>query len=199
MPRVSIASFFKTILLLALATSPACAAPQAPNQPLPQTGHVLMLRHAHAPGIGDPPGFRLDDCVSQRNLDASGRAQAAAIGNWLRAHGVRQARVYSSRWCRCQETAQLLGLGPVTPLPALDSFFGQPQARDGTLQALQAFLAQQPLDGPLLILVTHQVNISAVSVSGSGLGSGEGGLLALQPDGALHLVRLLDFGAAGRP
>lgn len=197
MTRVSIASFLKALPLFALVALAACAPPPAAASPLPQTGHVLLLRHAYAPGIGDPPGFRLDDCASQRNLDASGRTQATAIGDWLRVQGVRQARVYSSQWCRCQETAQLLGLGPVTPLPALNSFFGQPQARDGTLQALRDFLARQSADGPLLVLVTHQVNISAVT--GDGIGSGGGVLLARQPDDALRVVRTLDFGASNRP
>ncbi|MEW5967512.1 MAG: histidine phosphatase family protein [Pseudomonadota bacterium] len=193
MTRTSIASHLNALFLLALTALAAFAPSPAAADPLPQAGHVLMLRHAYAPGIGDPPGFRLDDCASQRNLDASGRAQAAAVGDWLRAQGVRQARVHSSQWCRCQETARLLGLGAVTPTPALNSFFGEPQARDGTLQALRAFLAQQPADGPLLVLVTHQVNIAAVT--GRGIGSGEGVLLAREPGGELRVVRTLDFGA----
>ena len=85
---------------------------------LQQGGHVLMMRHAYAPGFGDPPGFQLDDCTTQRNLDTAGRAQASAIGDWLRRQGVQEAQVYSSLWCRNLETARLLNLGPVTPLPA---------------------------------------------------------------------------------
>lgn len=186
-----------TLLLFALPPQTASTESAAPIPPLPQTGHALMLRHAYAPGIGDPPGFRLDDCTSQRNLDPTGRKQAASIGDWLRARGVRQASVYSSLWCRCQETARLLELGPVTPLPALNSFFQRPEDSAPTTRALLDFLEAQPAEGPLLILVTHQVNISAVT--GNGIGSGEGVLLALQPVGALRLVRQLDFGAAGQP
>lgn len=196
MTRVSIARLLKAPSLIVL-TVLAAYGPPAAADPIPQAGHVLMLRHAYAPGIGDPPGFRLDDCASQRNLDQTGRQQAAAIGDWLRAQGVRQARVYSSQWCRCQETARLLELGPVTPLPALNSFFQRPEDSAPTTRALLDFLATQPADGPLLILVTHQVNISAVT--GNGIGSGEGVLLARQPDGALRVVRTLDFGASSRP
>lgn len=158
---------------------------------LQQGGHVLMLRHAHAPGFGDPAQFKLDDCTTQRNLDASGRAQASAIGEWLRRQGVRHARVYSSQWCRSLETARLLDLGPVTPLPALNSFFEREQERMSSLVALNAFFARQPVDGPLIILVTHFVNIQAIA--GSGVGSGEGVLLQLQAGKAPHGVGRVDF------
>lgn len=158
---------------------------------LKQGGHVLMLRHAHAPGFGDPAQFKLDDCTTQRNLDASGRAQAAAIGKWLRRQGVQSARVYSSLWCRSLETARLLDLGSVTPLPALNSFFEREHERMSSLVALNAFFARQPVDGPLIILVTHFVNIQAVA--GSGVGSGEGVLLQLQAGKAPHGVGRVDF------
>lgn len=162
---------------------------------LQQGGHVLMLRHAHAPGFGDPPHFKLDDCTTQRNLDASGRAQAVAAGDWLRGQGVKAARVYSSQWCRSLETARLLNLGEVTPLPALNSFFERTHNRVSSLVALNAFFARQPADGPLLILVTHFVNIQAIA--GYGVGSGEGVLLQLQPGEAPRVVGRLDFGASG--
>ena len=158
---------------------------------LQQGGHVLMLRHAHAPGFGDPPGFELDDCATQRNLDASGRAQATAIGEWLRRQGVREAKVYSSQWCRSLETARLLNLGPVKPLPALNSFFERTHDRVSSLIALNAFFARQPADGPLIILVTHFVNIEAVA--GFSVGSGEGVLLQLQAGAAPRVVGRVDF------
>ena len=166
---------------------------------LQQGGHVLMLRHAHAPGFGDPPGFQLDDCATQRNLDASGRTQAAAIGEWLRRQGVREAKVYSSQWCRSLETARLLNFGAVTPLPALNSFFERTQDRVNSLVALNAFFARQPADGPLIILVTHFVNIQAVA--GLSVGSGEGVLLQLQAGEAPRVIGRVDFkqGAAGGP
>lgn len=170
---------------LAIAAGPATADAELPDRLL-QGGHVLMLRHAHAPGIGDPEHFRLDDCATQRNLDATGRAQAAAIGAWLRARGVRSARVHASQWCRTLETARLLGLGPVTPLPALNSFFERPQDGATTTRALLDFLARQPADGPLVVLVTHQVNIQALA--GLGVGLGEAVLLQLRPGEAPQVL-----------
>lgn len=85
-------------------------------------GVVLMIRHALAPGIGDPEDFTLGDCTTQRNLNDEGRAQAKVLGEWLRKHGITKVRLYSSQWCRCMETARLMNFGDVTPLPALNSF-----------------------------------------------------------------------------
>ncbi len=182
------------LVLVMLAAVPAVANEADLLPRLQQGGHVLMMRHAHAPGFGDPPQFTLDNCDTQRNLDQNGRAQAAAVGNWLRDRGIQSARLYSSQWCRCQETAALLKLGPVTPLPALNSFFARPQDRLNSLVALNTFLARQPADGPLLILVTHHVNIQAVT--GFSIGSGEAVILQLQPGDAPRVVGQLDFGRA---
>ena len=120
------------------------------------------MRHAIAPGTGDPANFALRDCSTQRNLSAEGRAQAAAIGDRFRANGMDAARVVSSQWCRCLETAQLLGLGPVEELPALNSFFRRSERREPQTQALRDWLAGQDLEHPL-VLVTHQVNITALT------------------------------------
>jgi phosphohistidine phosphatase SixA len=150
---------------------------------LDQPGTVIALRHALAPGTGDPPGFVLEDCRTQRNLDARGRDQARAIGDRLKAAGLEGAAVYSSRWCRCLETAELLALGPVTPLPALDSFFQQPSERATRTAELRDFLAKAGESGPPLVLVTHQVNISALV--GRGTRSGEGVVLDRGPGGTL--------------
>ncbi len=140
-------------------------------------GAVLMLRHAIAPGSGDPAHFKLEDCGTQRNLDASGRQQARDIGAMLRRNGIKQARIYSSQWCRCLETAHLMALGPVQSLPALNSFYQRPEDRDARVNALRNFLEVQPRDGGLLILVTHFVTIAAIT--GSGVASGEGVVLQL--------------------
>ena len=84
-------------------------------------GHVALIRHGNAPpGYGgDPPGFKIDDCKTQRNLDERGREQARALGTAFRSHGVRVDRVLSSPWCRCLETARLMAVGPVEPSWAL--------------------------------------------------------------------------------
>jgi phosphohistidine phosphatase SixA len=140
-------------------------------------GHVLLLRHALAPGMGDPAEFRVEDCATQRNLDERGRAQARDIGVWLRSRGVSAAAVFSSQWCRCLETATLLGIGPVTERPALNSFYELRQNREPNLSALRAFLRTRPAQGPPTVLVTHQVTISALT--GVGVSSGEGVLIEL--------------------
>jgi phosphohistidine phosphatase SixA len=157
-------------------------------------GAVLLIRHALAPGIGDPDGFRLDDCATQRNLSDQGRRQARAIGDWLRSRGIERARVYSSQWCRCLETAGLLDLGPVTALPALNSFFERPGEREGHIAALLDFLDVQPRNGNLLVLVTHQVTISALSDTFADAGTGV--LMTLGEGGRLERVGPIAFRGA---
>lgn len=153
---------------------------------LAKPGRVLMLRHANAPGIGDPPNFKLEDCSTQRNLDSVGRAQAQALGRRLAQAGVREASVYSSQWCRCLETARLLKLGPVTPQPELNSFFARSEQRETTLVALRKFLSGLPIDGPPAILVTHQFTINAFTSEGTA--SGGGSVFELNGSGAPRLL-----------
>ena len=157
-----------------------------------QGGRVLMIRHAEAPGSGDPENFKLDDCATQRNLNDRGRAQAHHIGRWLRSRGVDSARIYSSMWCRCLETAELMGLGKVSKLPALNSFFSRPQDRTARLKALRRFLADQPQDGELIVLVTHFVTIAAIT--GASVSSGHGVLTQLEDNGDISILEYLDFG-----
>ena len=162
---------FPLLFMLASLTGGSVAA-TLPLTELAKPGRVLILRHAEAPGVGDPPGFRLDDCATQRNLDESGRRQAQALGTRLANAGVTTAQVYSSQWCRCLETARLLKLGPVNRLPALNSFFEHPQEGDAKIAALRAFLASLPVDGPPVVLVTHQVTINAFTSSSTPTGGG---------------------------
>ena len=140
---------------------------------LKRADHVLLMRHAYAPGVGDPPGYSLQRCETQRLLNDEGQRQARRIGDWLRANGIDKAQVYSSIWCRCQQTAELLQLGPVVVEPSLASFFDQPDQASVQNQRLLAFIrkavrakAEQPL-----ILVTHHVNIRAFM--GRDIGSGD--------------------------
>jgi phosphohistidine phosphatase SixA len=126
-------------------------------------GLVLLMRHARTePGTGDPPGFCHDDCSTQRNLDAAGRAQARAIGERLRALRVPVGRVLSSRWCRCRETAELLGVGPVDHLAPLDSFFEDRARREEQRAGMLGFIRAWRGPGNA-VLVTHQVNVTAVA------------------------------------
>ncbi|MET4128149.1 histidine phosphatase family protein [Roseovarius sp. MBR-6] len=141
-----------------------------PNEALKAPGVVALMRHALAPGTGDPAGFVPGNCATQRNLDARGRAQAARTGAALRAAGVTFDRIWTSRWCRARDTAALMEMGTPEEMPPLDSFFAG--RGDGTAQteAALALIAALPEDTRLLI-VTHQVNITALT--GLGVGSGE--------------------------
>jgi phosphohistidine phosphatase SixA len=131
------------------------------GQALSDGQHVLLMRHAYAPGIGDPPNYQLNNCQTQRNLNTTGKKQARILGQWLRSNGVIDAKVFSSPWCRCLETAQLLNFGPVTMEPVIASFFDNPEkatSQNKLLQHwLQLTLSKRP-NSPI-ILVTHHVNI----------------------------------------
>lgn len=126
-------------------------------------GHVALMRHAEAPGIGDPENFRLGDCRTQRNLDETGRDQARRTGAAFREREIEIGQVLSSRWCRCLETAELLDLGEVVPFAPLDSFFGDRARGPEQTEAVRALLANADPDGPSLVMVTHQVNITALT------------------------------------
>lgn len=123
---------------------------------------VALMRHAEAPGTGDPANFSLDDCATQRNLSFLGRQQAAGMGDSFRRNGITRAEVFSSAWCRCRDTAELLALGPVKILPSLNSFFTQPERREPQTEALRAWLGGRAATPPL-VLVTHRVNITALT------------------------------------
>ena len=143
------------------------------------------MRHALAPGSGDPENFRLDDCTTQRNLSQKGRDQAVRIGSRFKEAGIDDTDVYTSQWCRCRETAELLGLGPPAPLPALNSFFRNYERQEEQTEALSSWLESQSLDRPL-ILVTHQVNITAFS--GIFPDSGEIVLMRRNADGQFEVT-----------
>jgi len=152
---------------------------------------VLMIRHALAPGIGDPDDFKLDDCSTQRNLNEQGRAKAKAIGKWLRARGIQNVKLYSSQWCRCLETARLMDLGSVTILPALNSFFERSEDREPNLSALRTFIRDNTKSGELLIMVTHQVTISGIT--GKWTDSGHGKLVRPVQEDGIQVLGELDF------
>jgi phosphohistidine phosphatase SixA len=157
-------AFARAVLVLALLVAAAPGrADEALWAALADGGHVALMRHAYAPGTGDPEHFRLEDCSTQRNLDQTGRDQARRTGEAFRDHGVAIGRVLSSRWCRCLETAELLGLGEVVAFAPLDSFFGDRARGPDQTAALRALLADADAEGPSLVMVTHQVNITALT------------------------------------
>ncbi|TRW17059.1 histidine phosphatase family protein [Glacieibacterium frigidum] len=168
------------LLLLLLIAGPA-QADEAGWRAFLQPGTHAIMRHAEAPGTGDPPGFRLDDCATQRNLNAAGRAQAARIGAAIRARSVPLTAVLTSQWCRATDTARLLGLGAPRALPVLTSFFAQPGAEARATAALKAALAGRGKS----LLVSHQVNITALT--GVFPASGEIVVFSLSPGGAVRV------------
>lgn len=138
--------------------SGSASAQQNALEQLRQGGLLLFMRHANAPGIGDPENFRIDDCTTQRNLSDRGRAQAVAVGARLRGEGIRWASAQSSRWCRCLDTARL-AFGAAEPFDLLNSSFaGRPDATPD----LRRHLLSVPRDGANRIYVTHMVNIVAL-------------------------------------
>jgi broad specificity phosphatase PhoE len=152
----------RVLLAIMLAGVLPAAADQTPWNELRSGGHVLLMRHAETdPGVGDPPGFRIGDCSTQRNLSAAGRLQSRRIGERFTGNGIPVAGVLSSRWCRCLETARL-AFGKVVPEPALDSFFADRRSSDEQTAAVRARI--QAFRGPgNLVMVTHQVNITALT------------------------------------
>ncbi|MBK1697192.1 histidine phosphatase family protein [Rhodovibrio salinarum] len=162
MPRLVV------LLALVLLTVPALPVPSQAQEggdvwaALEAPGTVAIMRHALAPGTGDPSHFKLGDCSTQRDLNAAGRAQARRIGQAFRDNGIEVDRVLTSQWCRCRHTAQELGLASVEDFPALNSFFQNRATRDAQTAAVRDFLATAP-DDAKLVLVTHQVNITALT------------------------------------
>lgn len=123
-------------------------------------GVVVLMRHALAPGVSDPTGFRIGDCSTQRILSAEGRQQARSLGRQFRAERIPVAAVYSSRWCRANQTAELMRLGDVTPIRALDSVFTAPNSTAKRTKAQALRLIRQHVGKPgVLLLVGHQANI----------------------------------------
>ncbi|MDX2242986.1 MAG: histidine phosphatase family protein [Leptolyngbyaceae cyanobacterium bins.302] len=149
-------------------------------------GYVVMMRHAEAPGVGDPSPFRLDDCSTQRNLSPEGRAQAQRIGQGFRQRKISIAQVFSSQWCRCLETARLLQLGQVQPLPALNSFFQSRRTEPQQSAAVRQLIIKHRHTPGVLLLITHQVNITAIS--GTVPPSGGSVVLKANDRGAIDVI-----------
>lgn len=180
-------SWMWAVFLLAAASSvPSHARTETPLDALKRPGVHAIMRHALAPGTGDPPGFRVDDCASQRNLNAAGQQQAHRIGSALKDAGIHFDRVLTSAWCRCRETADLVDVGPVEALPVLNSFFRDFGSEGVQTLALKAYLQAVPA-AQRVLLVTHQVNITALT----GLYPRSGEVFVIEVDGA-GMVQVLD-------
>jgi phosphohistidine phosphatase SixA len=159
---------------LLVATAIGASADEAGLAALKAGGHVAMIRHGvTTPGVGDPLGFNLEDCATQRNLTEEGRAESRRLGALLRAHGIRIDRVLSSEWCRCLETAEMIAAGPVEKEPALNNLYGRPQNRERQVREMRALIAAWTGPGNLL-LSTH--------------GSSMGALMGINPETAAGVV-----------
>ena len=122
--------------------------------------------------------MRLDDCSTQRNLTDEGRLHARRVGEAFRARGIIVARVLSSPWCRCMETARL-AFGAAEPSPSLGNLFGRPEARDEQVRQMRALVGERRTGGNL-VLVSHGSTISALT--GVSLGTAE--MVVVTPSGA---------------
>jgi broad specificity phosphatase PhoE len=140
-------------------------------------GNVIFLRHAFAPGMdanGKPAKFKIDDCSTQRNLDSTGRKQATIIGEKFSETGIKFGAIYSSQWCRCLETARLLNLGEVFPDVSLNSGFKGLFSEQENLSKLRKNLESLRNKKVLILMITHQGIISAIT----GIGVKSGGAVA---------------------
>jgi broad specificity phosphatase PhoE len=147
-------------LLWLLAASAAWGDEALWNQ-LREGGYVILIRHGATEfGVGDPPGFKLGDCKTQRNLSESGRAEARRLGEAFRSHGVAVSDVRSSQWCRCLETARI-AFGRVEPFPALNSVFPD-RLQEARQKPVVLKLAAEVKPPDNLVLVTHSFNIRAL-------------------------------------
>jgi len=135
---------------------------------LQQGKAVALVRHAIAPGNGDPSHFSITDCSTQRNLSEEGHQQARQIGDLVRKNGIAQAEVFTSQWCRCVDTANGFDLGFVEPLPFLNSFYQDRSTEGEQTDSLLKWITlrlENPNNDPHLaaLLVTHQVNITGLT------------------------------------
>ena len=168
-----------------LSVSTASIASDALLATMKQGSHVLLLRHALAPGFGDPPEFTIGDCTTQRNLSAEGRQQARDLGKSFRDAGLNDLLIFSSEWCRCQDTATEMNIGTLITHSGLNSFFQNRGKRDTIVRKLRDLLDTLH-GGPSAILVTHQVNVRAIT--GQSVASGGGILIRLEPNGEHTII-----------
>lgn len=166
----------RSLVLLALLLAGFCLqivnAAQTENTATPDSWQlvndgraIVIMRHALAPGMGDPVEFNIDQCQTQRNLSDVGRQQAKNIGDVLRENGVGEAEILSSQWCRCIETAELLDFGEPVEFPVINSFFQDRSTEPAQTSALVERIEDWINDGAnkVRVLVSHQVNISALT------------------------------------
>lgn len=185
MPHRIAPLFFLVLIWFAPALAQPAPQAESPWALWKQPGVHAIMRHATAPGFGDPEGFALEDCKTQRNLSDEGRAEANALGATIKSKGIQLTAVYSSQWCRCLNTAKELALGKVQELPALNSFFqGRGSSAEQTAALKRHLLTLKPTDK--VLYVTHQVNTTALT--GIYPNSGEVVLFKFTPNGEVNVL-----------
>jgi len=156
--------FIKFLLLIFITINSPVKADLNQNMiyELKQGGKLIFIRHAYAPGGGDPINFDINNCSTQRNLSVSGRNQASEIGSFFKNNNILVDKVYSSEWCRCKETA-LFAFNEFETKNFLNSFFSSKfvKNKDSQIEKLKEFINN--LDGKNnVIFVTHYVVISEI-------------------------------------
>ncbi|MBL8348163.1 MAG: histidine phosphatase family protein [Rubrivivax sp.] len=166
----------RTLAALAGGLTWPAVAPSQPTDPALlrelRAGAALLMRHTQTtPGVGDPPGWRLDQCATQRNLDDRGIAHAQRIGRWFTAQRLMPATVRHSPWCRARDTAQR-AFGRGEEWAALANIFEDRRTADAQAAEVHAYVrAMKP--GELAVLVSHGVTISHIVGGGMALATGE--------------------------
>lgn len=189
-PR-SPAALLRGFSLFVLAFVSAAHADEVLWQKLQAGGLVVFVRHGLTdPGAGDPPGFRLGDCKTERNLNAEGRAESKRLGEAFRRRKVPVAQVLSSEWCRCRDTAEL-AFGRSEPWPALNNLFGRPENAEPQRRAMLERASRFQGSGNL-ILVSHGSTIVTVA----GIHPAMGEMVVMRPAGPekLELVGRMKVG-----
>ena len=126
------------------------------------SANVIFIRHALAPGFGDPSDFIKGDCNTQRNLNDQGRLQAQLIGNYLKKSNLIFSEILTSEWCRCVDTAKELNIGKWETFSGLNSFFEGHEKKDSVMAKLQRKLDSLKTSD-LVLFVTHQVVIAELT------------------------------------
>jgi broad specificity phosphatase PhoE len=170
---------------LAFLAAPALADEAAAWAALRAGGHVALIRHASTEsGLGDPPGYKLDDCSTQRNLSPAGREESRRLGERFRKEGVVVEKVYTSPWCRCRDTARE-AFGKAEDWAALSSFFDDRSRAADLTERVKSRIGTYSTRRPkgTIVMVTHNVNIAALT----DLSVGTGEVVVVRPDGCCGL------------
>lgn len=171
---------------LSVSLAPALAIAADAWAELSQPNTIVLFRHATAPGVGDPSGFKLDECPTQRNLNDKGRAEARQLGEQFRRRKITVGAVVTSQWCRTRDTARLAFGDAVKDEPAFNSSFSA-SADISDAQTTQARAVLARWRGPgALVVFSHQVNITALT--GVYPSSAEGVVVRPAEDGSLTVL-----------